>query len=57
MKERLRSIFLCMVLELGALAGVPMPPEKIRAALHALNEPQLAHVLPAEDDDGSDPPY
>lgn len=44
-----------MVLEFGALCGVQMPPEKIRALLDALNQPQLAHVLPTEEDDGDGP--
>jgi hypothetical protein len=53
---RLRSIVLCLVLEFGAIAGVPMPPEKIRALMDSINQPKLAHVLPAEDDDGGGPP-
>jgi hypothetical protein len=56
LKSRLRTVFVCMVLEFGALCGVQMPPEKIRALLDAMNQPQLAHVLPTEDDDGDDPP-
>jgi hypothetical protein len=56
LNSRLRSIFLCLVLEFGALAGVPMPPEKIRALMDSMNRPQLAHVLPAEDDDDGAPP-
>jgi hypothetical protein len=55
LKSRLRTVFLCLVLEVGALSGVQMPPEKIRALLNAMNQPQVTHVLPAEDDDGDDP--
>jgi hypothetical protein len=53
--SRLRSILLCAVLEFGALAGVPMPPERIRELLDVMHRPKLAHVLPAEDAPG-DPP-
>jgi hypothetical protein len=49
-------VFVCFVLEFGVLCGVPMPPEEIRALLDAMNQPKLAHVLPSEDDEGSDPP-
>ena len=52
---RLRSIFLCLVLEFGVITGVPMPPEKIRALMDSMNQPKLAHVLPAEDDGGNPP--
>jgi hypothetical protein len=55
LKSRLRTAFLCLVLEVGALSGVQMPPEKIRALLDAMNQPQVAHALPAEDDDADDP--
>jgi hypothetical protein len=45
----------CLVLEAGVLGGVQMPPEKIRALLDSLNQPKLAHILPAESEDGDDP--
>jgi hypothetical protein len=53
-KSRLRTVFLCFVLEFGVLCGVQMPPEKIRELMDMMNQPKLAHVLPAEDDDGGD---
>lgn len=54
--KRLRTIVLCAALELGVLSGVPMRPEEIRALMQQINQPKLAHVLPAEDEDGGDPP-
>jgi len=54
LKSRLHAIFLCAVLEVGALSGVPMPPEKIRTLLESMNQPQLAHVLPADDENADD---
>ncbi len=45
-KKILRTLFVCAVLEVGALAGVPMRPEEIQDLMHQLNLPELAHVLP-----------
>jgi hypothetical protein len=50
-RKRFRTIFLCAVLELGALAGVPMRPEEIRELLQTMNQPKVAHVLRETDDD------
>ena len=55
-KKRLRTILLCAALEIGVLAGVPMRPEEIRALMHQMNQPTIAHVLPSEDERGNDPP-
>lgn len=58
LRARLRVVFVCACLELGALAGVPMRPEQIRQLMHALNQPGLAHVLPSQHDEADgDPPY
>ena len=56
LKTRLRTIFMCAALELGALSGVPMRPEQIRSLMNQLNQPKLAHVLPADEQSGDDPP-
>jgi hypothetical protein len=56
LKKRLRTIFLCAALELGVLSGVPMRPEEIRALMNQINRPTMAHVLPAGDQSGDDPP-
>jgi hypothetical protein len=50
--KRLRTVFLCLALELGVLSGVPMRPEQIRDLLNQLNQPKLAHMLPGEEDSG-----
>ena len=52
--KRLRTVFVCLALELGVLSGVPMRPEQIRELLNQLNQPKLAHILPGEED-GGDP--
>ena len=49
-------MLLCFVLEAGVMLGVPMPPERIRELLHQMNQPKLAHVLPADEEDGGEPP-
>lgn len=56
LKKRLRTIFICAALELGVLSGVPMRPEEIRALMGQINEPKLAHVLPADQEGDDDPP-
>jgi hypothetical protein len=55
-KTRLRTIVLCAALEIGVLSGVPMRPEEIRALMNQINQPKLAHVLPADERNGDDPP-
>jgi hypothetical protein len=52
LRSRLRTVFLLAVLELGAISGVPMPPEKIRSLMDAINRQHLAHTLPSEQRDG-----
>jgi hypothetical protein len=56
LKTRLRTIFMCAVLELGVLSGVPMRPEEIRSLMNQINQPKLAHVLPTDDRTGGDLP-
>lgn len=56
LKKRLRVVMVCSVLQFGALIGAPMRPEEIQELMHRMNQPKLAHVLPSESDEGSDPP-
>ena len=51
-RARLRTVAICAMLEFAALAGSPMRPEEIKSLMHQLNLPKLAHVLPAEEDEG-----
>jgi hypothetical protein len=41
------------MLELAALAGVPMRPEEIEELMRQMNQPKLAHVLRDESDRGN----
>jgi hypothetical protein len=51
-------MFLCVFLEFGSFAGLPMRPEQIEELMRMLNQPKLAHVLPdeSERDGGPEPP-
>jgi hypothetical protein len=56
MMKRLRVLFVCAVLEMGVLVGAPMRPEEIQELMHQMNQPKIAHVLPAESEgDGPSP--
>jgi hypothetical protein len=55
MKHRLRTLLCCVILEVGALAGVPMRPEQIRELLHALTVPKLAWTDPDRQTDADTP--
>jgi hypothetical protein len=56
LRSRVRTLLCCVVLELGALTGVPMRPEEIRAMMNALAQPKLARTNPDRPDDGDLPP-
>ena len=47
-RHRLRTIFVCAMLEYAALFGTAMRPEEIEALLRTMNRPALAHVNPEE---------
>jgi hypothetical protein len=51
-KHKLARIFLCLVLGLGALAGVPMSPEKIAELLSLLNQPKIELSVKKDEDEG-----
>ena len=53
-RSRLRTVLMCLVLEVGVLTGVPMRPDEIRELMNQMNQPKLAHVLRSEDDEGND---
>jgi hypothetical protein len=52
LKQRLRVLVVCIGLEVGVLSGVAVRPEEIRDLMHQMNQPKIAHVLPAADDEG-----
>lgn len=52
--SRLRVALVCLTLQMGVLAGVPMRPDEIQALMNQMNQPKVAHMLPSENDDGDD---
>jgi hypothetical protein len=55
MKQRLRTLFCCALLEFAALAGGPMRPEEIRDLMQAMNAPKMAQTDPERETDGDKP--
>lgn len=53
MRQQLRTVFVCAVLELGALVGVPMRPEEIEELMHTMNQPKMAHRIADQNDSGN----
>jgi hypothetical protein len=53
-RKRLRTIFLCAMLEFAALTGVPMRPEEIVELMHTMNQPKLAHTIPKQQEKDDD---
>ena len=53
-RSRLRSLFLCMVLECGLLAGIPMRPDEIARLMRALAGPRAEQVNPDDAAKGDD---
>jgi hypothetical protein len=44
----LRVFLVCAALQLGVFAGVPMRPDEIQGLMNQLNQPKLAHAMPAD---------
>ena len=53
-RQRLRTILVCCVLEFGAVIGLPMRPEEIEALMQTMNQPTIVHTIPDEHDIGDD---
>jgi hypothetical protein len=54
-KQKLRNVLLSVSLAMAVVAGAPMRPEEIEDLLLQVNQPKIAHTLPARNDDGDDP--
>jgi hypothetical protein len=53
---RLRVVLVCAALEFGVFAGVPMRPDQIQELMNQMNQPTVAHALPADEESRDDPP-
>jgi hypothetical protein len=51
-RHRLRTIFVCVMLEYAAMFGAAMRPEQVEELFRTMNRPALAHVSPDESDRG-----
>lgn len=52
-RHRLRVVVVCVALQMGVLTGTPIVPDQIGDLLKEMNQPKLAHLLPADENDGS----
>ena len=50
LRNRLAKLFLCFVLNIGALCGVPMSPAEIEELLRINNQPVIAQVQNTDTD-------
>jgi hypothetical protein len=51
---RFRKLLLCLVLELGVLAGLPMRPDEIVRLMQSLLRTQVVHTAPDEAEKGGE---
>jgi hypothetical protein len=54
LKKSLGKILLFLVLEVGAVLGVPMGPRQIEELMQTLNKTHHEHCIKSEKDDGVD---
>jgi hypothetical protein len=54
-RQRLRTIACCAILQLAALVGMPMRPEEVQDLMRMLNQPKVARTDPDERRKGDDP--
>lgn len=53
-KYRLRTLFLCLPLLLGAFSGMPMRPEEIEELMHNRNQQKIVVTVDDESENGDD---
>jgi hypothetical protein len=51
-KRRLRTLFLCLPLLLGALSGMTMRPEEIEELMHSMNQQKIVVTVDDESENG-----
>jgi hypothetical protein len=52
---RLRVVFVRSMLQWSAMMGMPMRPDEIQEVMHQMNQPEMAHGLPTDEDEGDEP--
>jgi hypothetical protein len=53
-KNRLRTLFLCLPLLLGAFSGMPMRPEEIEELMQSMNQQKIVVTVDDESQNGDD---
>jgi len=56
LRQRLRTIAVCAMLEFAALTGMSMRPEEVQKLMQTMHRPKLAHVIPDENEHGDGDP-
>ena len=51
-KQKLRTILLCLALGAGSMIGVPMSPDEIEELFQQMNQPKIEVVVVEARDDG-----
>ena len=54
LSPRLRTIFVCAMLEYAALVGSPMRPDEIEELLRTMNKPKVTHIVTEAKGDGEE---
>ena len=52
LRERLRILACCVILQVAATIGLPMRPEQVQDLMRVLNAPKIARTNPADDEKG-----
>ena len=53
-KHRLRTLFLCLPLLLGAFSGMPMRPEQIEELMQCMNQQKIIVIVDDESQNSDD---
>mgnify|MGYP003390434121 FL=1 len=56
LRQRLRTLAVCAMLECAALTGMAMRPEDIQELMRTMHQPKLAHVIPDDNEHGDPEP-
>jgi hypothetical protein len=55
-KQKLRALFLGLILGIGSIAGMPMRVEEIENLMHSMNQTRVCQIVREEHDDSGGPP-
>lgn len=55
--QRLRRLLGAAMLGAAVMVGAPLRPKEIEELMHAVNQQEIAEVIPTEDDTNQEPGY